>query len=77
MQIKKSDWPAMENEVSYISCQALIIYSRSQMKKQKRMKDGGMLSDECINNLHQFADKSMTLPEDDIDIICIALDDLI
>lgn len=75
MQIRKADWPSMKNEVSYISCSSLVTYTEAEIRKEK-VKDGGRLSNDCIDNLNQFADDSISLPSEDIDDICNALEGL-
>ena len=76
MQITKQDWPEMKEEVSYISCVTLIDYTDAQMGKYK-IKDRGSLSKDCIDELYEFIDNSVTMEQDDIDDICISLGPLI
>ena len=69
MQIKDSDWPDMKNEVSYISCSGLLDYT---VREVSNAEEGGQISQLCKDKLHDFAEASVSLSDQDIDEICIA-----
>ena len=73
MKITRTDWPEMPNEESYISCSGIIRYSKSDLK-DIRIKPRGGLSDDCLTRLRDHVESSLTLPQNDIDVILEALE---
>lgn len=74
MRIDRSDWPEMPKTESYISCSAIIRYTKDDLQGVE-ITPAGRLSDNCLERLWSHVEDSLTLPQKDIEAILTALSD--
>ena len=72
MQIDRNDWPEMPNQDSFISCNAAVRYSKSDLKGIEITAHGRM-TDDCLRRLCGHLEKSIVMPVGDIGIAVKAL----
>ena len=73
MEIGRGDWPEMPKTVSYISCNAGVRYSRSDLQGVL-IEPSGTLTLFCLGRLRHHIADSLVMPQQDITIALAALD---
>ncbi|MAM63871.1 hypothetical protein [Maritimibacter sp. UBA3975] len=71
MRITRADWPEMPKEESFVSCTAVIRYTRADLQGVP-IQQAGRLTDDCLRRLEDHVSKSWVLTIQEIEMVCQA-----
>lgn len=73
MEINRADWPQMPRHDSFISCNKVLRYGRSDLEGVQ-ITPCGALSRDCITRLREHMEDCLAMEQHDIDAVLAAID---